>query len=239
MKSWKKYMLIFTSVVALQMSGFYLLERYLTPTTTAFTAVAVAKSSTPVADKLEPPETAILFDIDARGKTLAYYTHHSQIIIQNQKHQDLAVFDLPGVQHLQWMDQGKTLFYLSDHYGRYTFGVCKVAEKKLVPLYDMNGRNIEIQELFKSQYAQSINFLYTQNGTLNLGFYESIFGFKSQSLAGIKPKKTWFDEKQNILSIQDQSGQVYHYQNGRPTTDVGDEQEAKSTTRNLTDPILP
>jgi hypothetical protein len=239
MKSWKKYLLLFLSVVVLQVTGFALLERYLTPTTSAFTSVAVAKSSTPVEDVLLPPETALLFDIDARGKTLAYYDRHSQVVIENQKRQNLGVFDLEGAQHLQWMDGGKTLFYLRYQWGRYTFGVYKVAEKKLVPLYDMNGRSIKIQQLFKSSYSQSINFLYEQDGQLNLGFYESIFGFKSYSLYGIKPKKTWFDEKENILSIQDESGKVYHYQNGRPAADVSDAHDAKPTSVNQANALTP
>ncbi|PWK15780.1 hypothetical protein [Tumebacillus permanentifrigoris] len=239
MKSWQKYLILFTSVVALQLTGFVLLERYLTPTTSAFTAVAVAKSSTPVEDVLTPPDTALLYDIDARGKTIAYYTRNAQVIIQNQKHQNLAVLDLEGAHYLQWMDQGKTLFYLRQQWGRYTFGVYKVAEKKLVPLYDMDGRQIQIEQLFKSTYSQSINFLYEQDGQLNLGFYESIFGFKSYSLYGVKPKKTWFDEKENILSIQDESGKVYHYQNGRPTTDVSETHEAKLSTSNQLNTIRP
>ncbi|MBL0387082.1 hypothetical protein JJB07_10510 [Tumebacillus sp. ITR2] len=221
MKSWKKYLLLFTSVVLLQLTGFYVLEDYLSPQTESenFSAIAVAKTSTPIEEHLQPPDTALLYDIDSKGKTMAVFNNHSQVVITNQKHQTLGVFDLEGTKYLQWMDQGKTLFYLADHWGKYTFGVYKVAEKTLVPLYDLtSGYDIRIEQLFKSSYSQSINFLYTQDGQLTLGFYESIFGFKSYTLYGIEPEKTTFDEKQNILTIQDKSGEVYHFQNGHPVT---------------------
>ncbi|KEO82713.1 hypothetical protein [Tumebacillus flagellatus] len=228
MKSWKKYLMLFASVVVLQMTGFYALEQYLTPSgeTSSFSAVAVAKVSVPIEEHLQPPDTALLYDIDAKGKTMAYYTHQSQVVITNQKKQTLGLFDLEGAQYLQWMDNGKTLFYFVHHWGKYTFGVYKVAEQELVPLYDMeSGNRVSIEQLFKSQYAQSIYFLYTEDGQKRLGFYESMFGFKSIGLNGFEPKKTWFDEKENILSIQDEVGVVHRYQNGR-------EMPAKSSAQN-------
>ena len=218
MKRYQKYLLAFALIVVLQLGGFYALERYLTPNAVNFatpaTAVAAgpATVAAPVQDALTPPPNVVLFDIEPKGKRIAIYDKFSQVVVRDHKG-TLSVAHLPGVHFLQWMDAGKTLFYMRNIYGKNEMGVFQVAENKVVPLHDIFERDIEVDQMFKSSYSQSINFIYKQGSEYRVGFYEAIFGFRSVSLQG-KPANASFDEKEDVLTLETSKGKTLQYRHG-------------------------
>jgi hypothetical protein len=211
----RKRLAIFAGVVVLQVAGLYVLEEYLTPAT-AWGAFSKAASANVQAaqPKLVAPEDTVLSDIDAHGNTLAYYDHHEQVVVKNRKDQVISLAQLAGVNFLQWMDNGVTLFYVRDNFGQNEMGVYKVLEDKVVPLYDIPGDNIKINKVYKSSYSQSIHLLYYDGEQPYIGSYEEITGWRSAPLNGIKPQESWFDEKEDVLYVKDTDGVVWRFQNG-------------------------
>lgn len=214
----RKRLAIFAGVVVLQVVGLYTLEQYLTPATAA-SAFSERASATgqPAQPPLVTPEDATLSDIDANGNTIAYYDHHEQVVVKNRQDEVVALVPLQGVQFLQWLDNGVTLFYVRDNYGQNEMGVLKVQENQVVPLYDIPGADVKIDNVFKSSYSQSIHLLYFNGEQLYIGSYEQITGWQSEPLYGIKPQKSWFDEKEDVMYVQDTDGAVWRFQNGNLT----------------------
>jgi hypothetical protein len=215
----KGILYLIAGVLALQFGGLIALEWYLSPTD-AFSVVTTAQAQGTIKTEereIEPPLDSVIYDIDARGRTIGYLDHHDQLVVKNKKNQTLAVVKMTGdVHYLTWMDHGKTLFYARAIYGKNEFGVVKVTENKLLPLFDLHVKNIEIEKSFKSTYTQSIHLIYKQNGQRYLGYYEAIFGFRSSPLPGQEPKEYRFDEKKDVLTLVYEGGKEILYSHGKP-----------------------
>jgi len=245
----KVWTALFAGALTLQVGGFYLLDRYLDTgaVTVASNVVAEAsvvstkavEESEPVDVKVEPPEVTDdvqVYDIDADERFIAYADHRGQLIVKDGKQAVQALVPLENVVFLQWMDQGATVLYFRETYGMTEFGVLKVKEGKVVPLYDLPSRLVKIEQVYISPYSQSIHMLYRQDGQLYLGYYEAIYGYRSQPLNGIKIEDSWFDEKAEALFIREEDGTEWQFVSGRLEQVLGDErtdedvEEAETST---------
>lgn len=205
----KKWMIAAGLIVTLQWSGFYLMDLYLTPTGDSLSTVASA-SSQALEKQVQPPEDALLYDIDRKGKRIAYY-EREQLVIKDRKDQIVSITELKGVHFIQWLDNGDTVFYVRNIDGKNEIGVYKVPASKTVPLYDIASTRVSIEKVYYSSYVQMMFVLYQQDKQLRVASYEAIFGWKSRPLTGIIPQDSWLDEKTAVLSIKDQHGKVWTF----------------------------
>lgn len=205
----KVWSITFSIITILQLGGFCVLERYLTPTSTT-----VALASSQIEKKIQPPEE-LLYDIDPKGDMIAIYDHHQQVIVKNRNNEVVALTNLPGVHHLQWMDNGTTLYYVRKIYGKNEVGVFKIRENQVVPLHDIASTNVSVENVYNSPYAQIIYTIYRQDNVLFVASYEAIFGWKARPLTGIVPKESWLDEKEGALYIKDQQSKIWKFTNGK------------------------
>lgn len=208
--------LFFLLVIVLQIGGFVFLNMFLAPDAdqTVTTFASVQTTGGQESDEWMRPERAVLLDVDERKNTIAYIDRNERLFIRNKKGRTLAMQSLTGVHTLKWMDNGKTVFYMRERGGRNEFGVYKVLEQKLMPLYDIQLREVDVLQVYNSSYTQSIQLLFRQRETYYIGYYDAVGGYRFTQLR-YEPSDWWFDEKQDLLYLRDEDGIAREYANGR------------------------
>jgi hypothetical protein len=205
----KTWGLTFAVVVTVQLSGFYILERYLAPASfDSFNSAATASGQMPE-KQIQPPTDASLYDIDRKGTRIAIYDQ-DLITVKDRQDQIVAEAELKGVHFLQWLDAGDTLFYVRKIDGKNEIGVYKVPSDKIVPLHDLASTKVTIEKVLYSSYSQMIFIMYQQDKQLRLASYEAIFGWKSRPL-NFQPEDIRLDEKTAALRIEDQNGKIWTF----------------------------
>ncbi|GAX89189.1 hypothetical protein [Effusibacillus lacus] len=209
----KKWAIAISSLITLQLSVFYTIELYLTPShVDTFSTVATASAQE---KKIQPPDGDVLYDIDKKGYTIAIYDGQKWVEIRNRDDKVLAEAELPGLHYLKWLDNGSTLFYIRKVQSRNEIGVYKVPQKKVIPLHVLPSGNVKIEKVYYASYSQIIYTIYRQDNQLYVASYESILGWKARSLAGIGLKDSWLDEKEGLLYIKDQQERIRKFTNGK------------------------
>lgn len=196
-------------ISTVQFGGFFVLDRYLTASSGAAASANVVSQKT-----IQPPED-LLYDIDAQGTRIAVYNKQQQVVVKNQNDDVVSIVPLPGIHYLHWMDNGSSLFYARQIDGKTEFGIFNTNENKIIPLHDIHSTDVKMQNVYKSAYSQSIFTVYRQNNLLYAASYEAIFGWKAAPLTGIQPKQITFNEKENVLFIQDQQENLFRFTNGK------------------------
>lgn len=218
----KKWGLIFAAVVAVQLSGFYVLERYLAPGSSDSLSSAASAKGQLAEQQIQPPADASLYDIDRKGNRIAIYDQ-DLITVKDRKDQIVAETELKGVHFLQWLDAGETLFYVRKIDGKNEIGVYKVPSDRVVPLHDLPSTKVAIEKVLYSSYSQMIFIVYQQDKQLRLASYEAIFGWKSRPL-NFQPEDIRLDEKTAVLTLKDPNGRVFSFKR----EDFADAQSATS-----------
>jgi hypothetical protein len=226
-KSIKTWGVVFAVTLLLQFGGFYALNRYLEPNedgsilTVASANAAETNKKTP-----EPPLDARVYDLDPRREKIVFYDGHDQIVVRDKNQRSLGVVRLRGVDFLKWLDNGSTVFYARQNYSRYEIGVYRFKEDQVVPMYDVPGYRIQVQDVYKAAYAEMVYLVYRQNGALQLGAYQATTGWQSMPFPGRELKENWYDPKAEALFLKDGQGKVWKFVHGKLTLD--EKQENKN-----------
>ncbi len=247
----KFWTILFVGALTLQVGGFYLLDRFLgggAVTTSTSIVSSVLPTSTAVAAQdeqkpdVQPPdesEGVRVYDIDPSGKMIVLVDRRDQVVVKDGKGAVQALYQLENVHDLHWMDEGSTVLYFRTKYGMTEFGVVKVNQEKVLPLYDLPSRDVQIEQVFVSPYSQSINFLYKQDDQLFVGYYEAIFGFRNRQLRNVTPKTTSFDAKKETLSIIEEDGTEWEFTSGRLKQVKGKQSSSSQKTGSTQEPRVP
>jgi hypothetical protein len=219
-KSIKLWGIAFSVAVLLQFGGLYELNRYLSPTSVGSNETVASASAAEASKKPpEPPLDTRIYDVDPRKEKIAFYDAHEQIVVRDKEERSLGVARLHGVDFLKWLDNGSTVFYARQNYSRYEIGVYRYKEDQVVPMYDLPGDRIQVQDVYKAAYAEMIYLVYRDNGALHVGAYQAITGWQSVWFPGGELKEHWYDPKAEALYLKDDQGHVWTFVHGKLTRD--------------------
>lgn len=158
------------------------------------------------------PADAKLYAYGPDKTEIAYTTSNQQLILANAK--KIVYQQAVGpVTKLQWLGDSGTLLYFTQNNTDLNAYLLQQNQQKPVLIDQWNGTNLAVKNIYFSPYLEYMYIELDQGGYDQVYKYDAVVGMRQLALGYIKIAHIQYNAKQDIMTITDSVGTVWHYKN--------------------------
>jgi hypothetical protein len=181
------------------------------PSSKPMNASKTVVKPTPKPETVPVPANAKLYAYGSDKTEIAYTTSNQQLMIANAK-KTVYQQTVGPVTKLQWLGDSGTLLYFVQNTGLNAY-LLEQNQQKPVLIDQWNGTNQTVKNIYFSPYLEYMYIELEQGGYDQVYKYDAVIGMKQLALGYIKIAHIQYNAKQDIMTITDSVGTVWHYEN--------------------------
>ncbi|WP_047153100.1 hypothetical protein [Aneurinibacillus tyrosinisolvens] len=200
-----------------QLGVLYQLDQFLKPPSLQRT-MASARSAAGVEEdnKVSVPEDAVQYAIAPNTSRIAYVTRDNEkkLTIKDNKETD-SLEETGNITFMKWLGQSNALLYMVEKRHMLVMNLLQVHHGEPVPIHEFPDNNWKVEDVFFSPYLEFFYVHMKKEDRDEVYKYTASKGLEKVPLRNMQISAITYDEKNDILYIQNKKGRMWEYKDGK------------------------